>query len=1148
MPASSKPSPSRGVSAANVPSLSLGGLALRGLRFHWRTNLAVALAVMVAAAVLTGALLVGDSMRGSLRHLLLDQLGSIDEVLVTDRFFRAELASEIASGESFQQHFSAAVPAVYVQATIDHPGSALRAGRVSVIGSGAAFFKLGSGGPSETPKRNQIVLNEPLAREIDAKVGDEVLLRIGSASQIPADSALGRKTETIRNRRLTVSEIIPATGLGRLALNPSQLVPLVAYVDAVTIQDALEQPGKVNAIFVAGRPGELPTAAAHSQLVAALDPRLEDYGITIAPHKLGYVQLTSNRMLIEPNVVDAARKAFAADRAQEILTYLANWIRKGDKQIPYSTITAIDFAAEPPLGPLKNIGGETIAPLADDEILLNSWAAEDLDVEPGDEIEIVYFEPESTHGNVRESRAIFKLKDVVPIEGLAADPDFTPELPGVTDQLSIGDWDPPFPYESSRVRDKDEQYWDEHRTTPKAFVSLAAGRKMWSSRFGDTTSVRFAPPPGPTLQPQAEQLQLKPESLGFVFRPIKRLGLEAAQGTTGFDGLFLGFSLFIMIASLLLVALLFRLGIEQRAAEIGVLETVGMRAARIRRVLLGEAFVVTLAGSLLGVAAGVAYAWLMLAGLSTWWLRAISTPFLDLYITPKSLAIGFAGGLIVSLLTVWWTLRRLKNISVRRLLAGQAQEDRFASGANSGSRRWIAAGLLVLAIASGASAPWLTGEAQAGAFVGAGALMLAAALLFISDALRRPGKSTTANLSIGKLAARNGARNPGRSVLSIGLIAAASFLIVALSAFRLDPAALSTGRDSGSGGFALVAQSDAPIYQNLNDEAGREQLGLTVEADELLAKAETVALRVETGDDASCLNLYQSSQPRVLGATSELIERGGFSWGDTAAATSEEAANPWLLLDKPLPNESGNDAEKVVPAIVDFNTATYSLKKGLGDTLEVVDGEGQTAYLQIVAMLKNSIFQGDVIVSEANFLNLFPEVNGYRFFLVDTKGQPEAEVRQALEDSLGDYGFDAETSSARLEAFFAVQNTYLSTFQSLGGLGLLLGTFGLATVQLRSVLERRGELALLRAAGFRRSLLARLVMLENVVLLVGGLALGVLAALIAVLPHWILGGASVPWLSLAATLATVLIAGLLAGLLAVRATLRAELIPALRAE
>ncbi len=145
-------------------------------------------------------------------------------------------------------------------------------------------------------------------------------------------------------------------------------------------------------------------------------------------------------------------------------------------------------------------------------------------------------------------------------------------------------------------------------------------------------------------------------------------------------------------------------------------------------------------------------------------------------------------------------------------------------------------------------------------------------------------------------------------------------------------------------------------------------------------------------------------------------------------------------------------------------------------------------------------------------------MNGYRFFLIDTRGKDAHQAAQALEGTLGDYGFDAETSAQRLAAFFAVQNTYLSTFQSLGGLGLLLGTFALAAVQLRSVLERRGELALMRAAGFRRAWLARMVMIENALLLTTGLASGIVAALVAVLPFWLAGGAAVPWASLAATL------------------------------
>jgi ABC-type antimicrobial peptide transport system permease subunit len=687
-----------------------------------------------------------------------------------------------------------------------------------------------------------------------------------------------------------------------------------------------------------------------------------------------------------------------------------------------------------------------------------------------------------------------------------------------------------------------------YRTTPKAFVSLATGRKLWSSRFGDTTAVRFAPPPGPTIQAQADQLRLDPEQLGFVFRPIKRLGLEAARGTTSFDGLFVGFSLFIMVASLLLVALLFRLGIETRANELGVLRAVGIGGRKIFAALAAEGGIVAAVGSLVGVAAGVGYAWLMITGLTTWWVSAISTPFLALYVTGRSLAIGFLAGLVVSLATILWTLWRSGRVSVRRLLAGQMTAENETLRKPSRAAPVAAGVMLALAAVCGLAAPFLSGEAQAGAFVGSGALILAAALALVWNAMRRgrtTGLAVAQSLPIARLAVRNGARNPTRSTLSIGLIAAASFLIVALSAFRLDPETLSEGRASGSGGFALVAQSDQPIFQNLNTPEGRAELALPAEADKLLAGCEVVSLRVQSGDDASCLNLYQATEPRVLGASVALVRRGGFAWGPTAANTPEEHANPWLLLDRKV--TEGPDGV-IVPAVVDFNTATYSLHKGLGDLVDVKDAGGRVARLEIVGLLKNSILQGDVVIGERAFLELFPEVGGYRFFLVDTDEQPVEKVRQALEAGLGEFGFDVETSRGRLAAFFAVQNTYLSTFQSLGGLGLLLGTFGLATVQLRSVIERRGEMALLRAAGFRRALLARLVMIENALLLVGGLLVGVAAALAAVLPHWLGGGASVPWGSLAATLALVLAVGLVAGLLAVRAVLRAELLPALREE
>ena len=75
-------------------------------------------------------------------------------------------------------------------------------------------------------------------------------------------------------------------------------------------------------------------------------------------------------------------------------------------------------------------------------------------------------------------------------------------------------------------------------------------------------------------------------------------------------------------------------------------------------------------------------------------------------------------------------------------------------------------------------------------------------------------------------------------------------------------------------------------------------------------------------------------------------------------------------------------------------------------------------------------------------------------------------------------------------SFHRVENTYLSTFQALGGLGLLLGTFGLAAVMFRNVLERRRELALLRAVGYSRRKVSVMILAEAALLLGAGLAVG----------------------------------------------------------
>jgi hypothetical protein len=374
-------------------------------------------------------------------------------------------------------------------------------------------------------------------------------------------------------------------------------------------------------------------------------------------------------------------------------------------------------------------------------------------------------------------------------------------------------------------------------------------------------------------------------------------------------------------------------------------------------------------------------------------------------------------------------------------------------------------------------------------------------------------------------------------VLTASLLAAASFLIVAVESFHKEAGADFFEKNSGSGGFSLLAESEVPFFQDLNQPAVRKTLKLP----DSLAQVRFYPCRVRAGDDASCLNLYQPLRPRLLGVPATLIERGGFRFAEGLWTTPAEKDNPWLLLKKPTDDSS-------IPAFADASNAQWILKVPLGGFVEVPDEQGRKVKLKIVALFQESIFQSELILAESQFLQLFPRQEGFSFFLIESPTESAADIQSALEAPLGELGFTLTSTAKRLEAYLAVENTYLATFQALGGLGLLLGAAGLAIVLLRAVWERRGELALLRALGFRRQALVWLVLAENLFLLLAGLAAGTIAALVAVLPH--LSGTN--GLDLAARLlgfeSLVIAVGLLGGTAAALATLRTPVLTALRRE
>src|SRR6185503_2631616 len=113
-----------------------------------------------------------------------------------------------------------------------------------------------------------------------------------------------------------------------------------------------------------------------------------------------------------------------------------------------------------------------------------------------------------------------------------------PVYPGISDTSSLRDWDPPFPIDLKRVRRVDEDYWDRYRTTPKAFVPLDVGRRLWGSRFGDRTSVRITPGPGQSVVDARDRYvaslrsRIDPLGAGLSIRRVREEGLGASRGAT----------------------------------------------------------------------------------------------------------------------------------------------------------------------------------------------------------------------------------------------------------------------------------------------------------------------------------------------------------------------------------------------------------------------------------------------------------------------------------------------------------------------------------------------------------------------------------------------------------------------------------------
>lgn len=1078
-------------------------LVLNSARYYWRTHLGVILGAALGAMVLTGALLVGDSVKATLRAQALARVGQADVAMTAgDRFFRAALAK--AGGKD-------TAAALVVRGSVAKTDGSARINQAQILGVDSSFDELAPSGMSANAAASaglSVSVNVRAAAQLGLKENDTIILRIEKPAIFSRDAPLSGDEAEIVAIRAVVAHIRSDAEFGRFSLTASQVPPFTVFVPLKELQMRLGSKQDANLLLAKFNGWKEDFAEGIRDQFNLQDASLELREVPSA------IELRSPRVFLDRAVVAAAPAGKDARRI-EALTYFVNELRSGDQATPYSMVTAVDAGAS----------GFLPADLADDEVVLSQWEAEDLGVAEGGQVAIKYYVM-GDRRQLEEKERKFKVRAVLPMDTPQLNTSWMPEFPGLADKANCRDWKPGFQFDSTRMRDKDQGYWEKYRGTPKAFVSLKVGQELWSNRWGNLTSIRW---PADTDKAQLEKAlreKLTPEMLGFQFISLREQALAATKAPVDFGELFVSFSFFLIVAAAVLTGMLFVFSLEQRNAEAGLLLALGLRARQVRRLFLAEGAVLAVVGSGIGAFGGIIYTKLVLQALGTVWRGAVGAVDFQFVLPPVTLITGIVSGVVVALVGMWLASRRQLRHSARELLTGELTEAVSRKRQRGSLPNLIAAVSLVAAVAL------LLLVKGPGAFFGAGSLLLISGLSFALGWLRRLAHAVTRGLSsVSELGARNTTRRRGRSLATIAVLASGVFMVVAVDSFRKAPPKDGDTSDPGTGGFALVGESSLPIYEDLNSAKGRESYGLD---DKLMSDVHVVPMRVRDGDDASCLNLNRALQPRLLGVKpSELAERKAFqlSPGNTT----------WDIL-------SQGASEQEIPGIVDANTLQWALQMKVGDTIDYRDDRGQTLKVKIVATVIGSMLQGNVLVAEDGFVRHFPGSSGYRSFLIHTPPAKVEPVRAELSRALTDRGLELTTTARRLAEFQAVENTYLAIFQALGGLGLLLGSAGLAIVVARNVLERRREFGLLAAVGFRPRQLRQLVFAEHRWLIVAALAIGTISALVGVWPNLAEKAGGFPLREVAYLLGGLAIGCLFWTWLATRLALRGSGVAALRSE
>lgn len=1065
-------------------------IALRSIRFYRKQVIYQFLIIVLLSAVITGSFLTGTSVRASLRAIASEKLGRTEYVISSgNRYISTDLGRELKSkgisGTGFLD-LKGSASSLLSQHTVSG---------VNIYFIEDDFFTFINYQPV-TIDPGSIIINEKLAEQLRLETGDEVIIRFRNLTDIPADAPFAPSEENYESVVLKVVKVINGSAGGNFSLEISQVVPYNVFVNFSELVNVSDWQPKHNRI-IADENSNVPELLegaikpSHTGLIARTSP------VT------GEAELISERVFIDSLLAESIMNIIP--HSSPVITYLANSISFKERMTPYSFVTALDSSM--------------YRSISKDGIIINKWLSDDLGAQQGDTVLVSWYSPDSLN-HLKEKVHLFIVEEVVLPEGIWADSLLMPDFPGISGKESCSQWDAGVPVDTRVIRDKDEQYWNIHKGTPKAFISYETGKRMWGNSLGIVTSIRFEK--GIQVDEVTDQLtgKIDPSLTGITTKNILRDSIEAADESVDFGTLFISLGFFLILACFILLWLTISGEVEKRKQMIRVLFSTGFRKSRIRQILLIEFLVIAFAGCFAGSMAGYLVNNMITAALNSVWSGAVQVNTLQSYFDAPVMILSFLLCFIMLCIFLYILVSR----QIKRYFENKSRLPFTNPAKNVRVLLVISAVVTVLLIVVSS-----TGLSSISASFLSGIMFLITALAFYWH-LMSDSKKNKQLKDYKDISAVYFARYPLQGILPLLLISTGIFAFMITVVNRKDFSSLSTDSTSGTGGFDYWIESPVPLT---------EDIGELFEGDKETCNIEFIQMKKQPGNDASCLNLNHITTPPLLGVTpSGFIEKDAFSF--TRHLNREGVSNPWeyLLL---VP---GNNS---VYAIADQTVLDWGLKISIGDTLIIRAENGQPLNVIIAAGLKSSVFQGHLLIGSEQFRKYYPSITGQSVFLAESGNPADEGCMTILSERLVMYGAETTSTVDRLTSFYQITNTYLSVFGVFGGFGMIIGIAGLGFVLLRNYTNRKREFAFMLATGFSFRTIKKLILSEQVKIMGYGIATGIFSAIVATMPS-LNSGNEIPWLYIIAMVLLIFISGIIALTLSVRSIEQSTLINSLRKE